>query len=151
MYLTYVFDTYMFTYMPPGRHPHRRRGPRSRNRWYTEAEGWQVQARIERYVEPALLLLLSEGSSHGYELAEQLADFLEVDRVDYGNLYRMLRSLEAEGIVTSEWNDELPGRSKRTYELTPLGEELLAAWVSSLRTANESIAAFVQRYDERTN
>lgn len=108
-----------------------------------------MQARIERFVEPALLLLLSEGSSHGYELAEQLADLVEVERVDYGNLYRLLRSLEAEGIVTSEWNDELPGRSKRTYELTPLGEELLDSWASSLRTAHASIAAFMQRYDER--
>jgi DNA-binding PadR family transcriptional regulator len=109
-----------------------------------------VQARVERFVEPALLLLLSEGSSHGYELAEQLAGLLQVERVDYGNLYRMLRGLEAEDIVSSEWNDELAGRSKRTYELTPLGEELLERWVSSLRSANESITAFVQRFDERT-
>jgi DNA-binding PadR family transcriptional regulator len=107
-------------------------------------------ARIERFFEPALLLLLSEGSSHGYDLAEQLADLLDVDRVDYGNLYRMLRGLEAEGIVTSEWNDELPGRSKRTYELTPAGKELLDRWVASLRSAGESITAFVQRFDERT-
>lgn len=136
--------------MPPRRPPHhRRRGPRSRNRWYTETDGWEVQARIERFVEPALLLLLSEGASHGYELAEQLADLLQVERVDYGNLYRMLRSLEAEEVVTSEWNDELPGRSKRTYELTANGEQLLDAWVASLRTANESITAFLQRTDER--
>jgi len=108
-----------------------------------------VQARIERFVEPALLLLLSEGASHGYELAEQLADLLQVERVDYGNLYRMLRRLEAEEVVTSEWNDELPGRSKRTYELTAKGEQLLDAWVASLRTANESITTFLQRSDER--
>jgi DNA-binding PadR family transcriptional regulator len=108
-----------------------------------------VQARVERFVEPALLLLLSEGSSHGYELAEQLADLLKVERVDYGNLYRMLRGLEAEDVVTSAWNDELPGRSKRTYELTPNGEALLERWVSSLRSTNESITAFVQRFDER--
>jgi DNA-binding PadR family transcriptional regulator len=108
-----------------------------------------VQARIERFIEPALLLLLSEGSSHGYDLAEQLAELVDVERVDYGNLYRMLRGLEAEGIVVSEWNDELPGRAKRTYELTAAGEELLGRWVASLRLANESITAFVQRFDER--
>ncbi len=136
--------------MSPRRPPHHhRRGPRSRNRWYTESDGWEVQARIERFVEPALLLHLSEGSSHGYELAEQLADMLGVDRVDYGNLYRMLRGLESEGVVTSEWNDELPGRSKRTYELTEHGEQLLEQWVASLRATNESITRFVNRYDER--
>ncbi len=137
--------------MAPGRHPHhhRGRGPRARNRWHTEEDGWQVQARIERYVEPALLLLLSEGASHGYELADQMANLLDVERVDYGNLYRLLRSLEGEGIVESEWNDELPGRSKRTYELTDQGRQLLDAWVTSLRAANESVSAFLQRYDER--
>ena len=73
-----------------------------------------MQARVERYVEPALLLLLSEGGTHGYDLADQLAELMDVERVDYGNLYRLLRDAESEGIVTSEWNDELPGRAKRT-------------------------------------
>ena len=140
------------TDMARGQHPHhhgQHRGPRSRNRSYSDREGWQVQARVERYVEPALLLLLSEGGTHGYDLADQLAELMDVERVDYGNLYRLLRDAESEGIVTSEWNDELPGRAKRTYQLTALGEQLLDAWVSSLRTASESIAAFVKRYEER--
>jgi DNA-binding PadR family transcriptional regulator len=108
-----------------------------------------VQARVERFVEPALLLLLSEGATHGYDLADQLASLVDAERVDYGNLYRALREAESEGIVISEWNDDLPGRSKRTYELTPLGKDLLEAWVLSLRAARESIDSFLERYDER--
>ena len=137
--------------MTRGQHPHHRgrRGPRSRNRWYSDGEGWQVQARVERFVEPALLLLLSEGATHGYDLADQLAALMDAERVDYGNLYRALREAESEGIVASDWNDDLPGRSKRTYELTPLGKELLEAWVLSLRAARESIDSFLERYDER--
>jgi len=108
-----------------------------------------VQARVERFVEPALLLLLSEGATHGYDLADQLASLMDAERVDYGNLYRALREAESEGIVASAWNDDLPGRSKRTYELTPLGKELLEAWVLSLRAARESIDSFLERYDER--
>lgn len=137
--------------MPRGQHPghHGRRGPRSRNRWYSERTGWQVQARIERFVEPSLLLLLSEGPTHGYDLADRLATLMDAERVDYGNLYRALREAESEGIVASEWNDDLPGRAKRTYELTSMGEELLDAWVSSLRAARESIDSFLERYSER--
>ena len=108
-----------------------------------------MQARIERFVEPALLLLLSEGATHGYDLADRLVTLMDAERVDYGNLYRALREAESEGIVASAWNDDLPGRAKRTYELTPLGRELLEAWVSSLRTARESIDSFLERYDER--
>jgi len=70
--------------------------------------------------------------------------------IDYGNLYRLLRSLEGEGIVTSHWNDDAPGRSKRTYELTDHGAALLAAWAGALRAGNQRIAEFLQQYDERT-
>jgi hypothetical protein len=69
----------------------------------------EVYARVERFVEPALLLALQAGRSHGYELAERLADVIGVETVDYGNLYRLLRSLEQEGIVSSEWNDQTEG------------------------------------------
>ena len=40
------------------------------------------------------------------------------ERVDVGNLYRVLRALEEQGLVTSEWDETLPGPAKRTYELT---------------------------------
>lgn len=110
---------------------------------------WEVTARVQRFVEPALLLVLNEGKSHGYELAERLADVIETDSVDYGNLYRLLRSLENEEIVSSEWNDESEGRSKREYQLTESGELLLEAWVASLRQTDNRIAAFLRRYEER--
>ena len=110
---------------------------------------WEVTARVQRFVEPALLLVLKEGKSHGYELAERLADVIETDSVDYGNLYRLLRSLENEEIVSSEWNDESEGRSKREYQLTESGELLLEAWVESLRQTDNRIAAFLRRYEER--
>ena len=138
--------------MPPKPHPHRRRrrgGPRARNRRLTAPGRWEVNARVERFIEPALLLTLHEGPSHGYELAERLADEMGVERIDYGNLYRLLRGLEQEGIVTSEWNDDLPGRSKRTYELTDDGHALLAGWAESLRGINEQISTFLNRYNQR--
>jgi DNA-binding PadR family transcriptional regulator len=101
---------------------------------------------VERFVEPAVLLLLAEGPSHGYDLADALEGLLEEGRVDFGNLYRLLRSLEAEGIVASSWSDEAPGPLKRTYELTDEGTALLATWAESLRVGQERVAAFLQRY-----
>lgn len=106
-------------------------------------------ARVERFVEPALLLALDEGRSHGYELADRLADVIGVESVDYGNLYRLLRSLEQEGIVLSEWEAQSDAPSKRQYELTGSGELLLEAWADALRKTDERIAALVRRYEER--
>ena len=60
---------------------------------------WAVRARVERLVEPALLLLLHERPRHGYDLLENIPALIgDSAEVDLGN-YRLLRGLEAEGLV----------------------------------------------------
>lgn len=105
-----------------------------------------MRARIERFVEPALLLLLCDGPAHGYELADGLGAYESDDRIDLGNLYRLLHRLEEEGILTSEWDHDAPGRSKRQYELTPDGRRLLDTWAGALERANEQIGKFLESY-----
>jgi poly-beta-hydroxybutyrate-responsive repressor len=107
-----------------------------------------VRARVERFVEPSLLLLLRERPLHGYELIDRLPELAGEGRIDVGNLYRLLRSLEAEGLVTSEWSAELPGPAKRTYELTPEGRRLLDRWAEALREAQQDVQNFLDRYDQ---
>jgi poly-beta-hydroxybutyrate-responsive repressor len=104
-----------------------------------------VRARVERFGEPALLLLLAGRPTHGYELLERLPDLLGDERVDVGNVYRALRSLEDEGLVTSEWSADLPGPAKRTYTLTDEGHGLLEAWVESLAALTGGLEGFVER------
>lgn len=124
-----------------------RTDPQPRCRCRVGLAGFEVRAKVERFTEPAVLLLLAERPSHGYELAESLEGLLEEGRVDFGNLYRLLRSLEAEGLVSSSWHDKVARPLKRTYELTEAGAALLGAWATSLRAAVERIDALLQRYD----
>lgn len=85
---------------------------------------------------------------HGYEILDLLPDIArEERRVDLGNLYRLLRSLEEEGIVSSEWDEGLSGPAKRTYRLTDSGRELLARWAAALGEARDVITAFIDRYE----
>jgi PadR family transcriptional regulator, regulatory protein PadR len=109
---------------------------------------YDVRARVERFAEPAVLLLLRERPAHGYELLEQLPA-VTGERVDMGNLYRFLRLLEAEDIVRSEWDDEAAGPTKRVYELTDEGHALLDEWASALRAAQARTDAFLTRHGER--
>ena len=127
------------------RHRHRHR---TRSRHQTRPGHWHVRARVERFVEPSLLLLLRERPLHGYELIERLPELAGEGRIDVGNLYRLLRALEAEGLVTSEWSAELPGPAKRTYELTPEGQRLLDRWAEALREAQQDVQNFLNRYDQ---
>jgi PadR family transcriptional regulator PadR len=130
----------------------RRRGGRpwrgARCRWQVRPGEWSVRARVERFTEPSVLLLLREQPAHGYDLLDQLAVLTREERVDMGNLYRVLRALEDEDIVSSEWRDDLPGPSKRVYELTGAGRGLLDQWVSALGDARDQIDEFLERYEQ---
>jgi PadR family transcriptional regulator PadR len=110
---------------------------------------WGVRARVERFSEPALLLLLRERATHGYELLEVLPTLTGEARVDMGNLYRVLRALEEDGLVSSRWEAGAPGPAKRTYELTAEGNRLLDEWASALRRSRERIDTFIERYEGR--
>jgi PadR family transcriptional regulator, regulatory protein PadR len=122
---------------------------RSRSRAFVRPGHWRVRARVERFVEPSLLLLLRERPMHGYELIERLPELAGTEtRVDVGNLYRVLRALEEEGIVRSEWSADLPGPAKRTYELTDAGRRLLDRWAEALRGAQGVISRFLDRYEQ---
>jgi len=110
---------------------------------------WGVRARVERFSEPALLLLLRERAAHGYELLDALPALTGEARVDMGNLYRVLRALEEDGLVRSEWQANAPGPAKRTYELTAAGRRLLDEWASALGRSRERIDAFLDRYEGR--
>jgi poly-beta-hydroxybutyrate-responsive repressor len=108
-----------------------------------------VFARVERFTEPALLLLLRERPAHGYDLLERLPELTGEQRVEMGNLYRLLRALEEEALVTSEWDDESPGPAKRRYALTDHGRHLLDQWAAALRKSQERTDRFLERYEER--
>jgi PadR family transcriptional regulator PadR len=126
---------------------HRRpRGPRSRS--LLSPGHWDVRVRVERFLEPALLLLLHERPAHGYELLEQLPELMPEERVDMGNLYRILRALEEDGIVASEWREDLSGPTKRVYELTDAGRRLLEQWARAFRKTQRHMGAFVERYEQ---
>ena len=108
-----------------------------------------MKARVERFTEPTILLLLREGAKHGYELLERLPGLsIEDGRIDLGNLYRLLRALEAEGLVSSQWQTE-SGPPRRVYQLTPSGADLLDSWASSLRDTRSTIDRFLVTYERR--
>jgi PadR family transcriptional regulator PadR len=117
-----------------------RHGPRSRRH---HGGRWRVFARVERFTEPALLLLLRERPAHGYDLLERLPELTGESRVEMGNLYRLLRALEEEGLVASEWRD-----GKRTYAITEPGAQLLDQWAAALRTSQERTQRFLERYEQ---
>lgn len=97
------------------------------------------------FLRPCLLLLLAEMPSHGYDLLERLGQ-LGLPAADPGGLYRLLRALERDGLVSSRWETSETGPARRTYELTPEGDEWLHAWAGALAEGRRIVGAFLERY-----
>jgi PadR family transcriptional regulator PadR len=73
---------------------------------------------------------------YGYTLRQALAeDGLEMEE---STLYPLLRRLEAQGLLVSEWRDE-DRRKKRFYRLSPEGETLLARLLEEWRRISRSL------------
>ncbi len=96
------------------------------------------RGQIARLAEPCLLVLLQEGDRHGYELIAGLGRFgMDLDALDSGQLYRILRQMEEAGWVTSAWEPGDAGPARRVYSLAPLGRQALAMWQEELASTHE--------------
>lgn len=97
------------------------------------------------YLRPCLLLLLAEGTSHGYELLDRVAA-LGLARSDPGRLYRCLRAMDEDGLVRSVWEPSTSGPARRTYALTEEGREWLHALAGSLAEVSLALGTYHRRY-----
>lgn len=83
----------------------------------------------------AVLARLRE-ERYGYTLRQALAaDGLEMEE---STLYPLLRRLESQGLLQSEWREE-EKRRKRFYRLSPMGEAMLSALADEWRGINASL------------
>jgi PadR family transcriptional regulator PadR len=75
---------------------------------------------------------------YGYTLRKQLAE--KGMDIDEGTLYPLLRRLETQGLLESQWREE-EKRNKRFYRLSPGGKEVFEALVGEWRKINSSLDA----------
>ena len=99
----------------------------------------------KNFVLPFILLLLSKFSLHGYELSQKLETF-GFKTLDQGNLYRMLRQLEKDKLVSSEWDTTGSGPAKRRYSITKAGVTYLKGYANQLETYQSILDQFFKMY-----
>lgn len=106
-------------------------------------------SRIRGFIQPWILLLLSEKPSHGYELLERLHEGTPETPADTALLYRTLRNMESDGLLASGWETGGTGPARRLYTMTSDGVECLHAWTLNLRRTRERLDEFIAVYEER--
>ena len=81
---------------------------------------------------------------YGYTLRKALAEHgLEIDE---GTLYPLLRRLESQGLLASEWREH-EKRNKRFYRLSPEGETILTQLISEWQGLDTSIRAVIGQHE----
>jgi len=81
------------------------------------------------------------GERYGYTLRKALADDgLEIDE---GTLYPLLRRLESQGLLVSQWREE-DKRNKRFYRLSSVGVQTLEQLLSEWQRINTSLSKILQ-------
>jgi PadR family transcriptional regulator PadR len=75
---------------------------------------------------------------YGYTLRKDLGL-----AIDEGTLYPLLRRLETQGLLASEWREENK-RNKRFYRLSAQGERILGQLLEEWQTINASLNKILQ-------
>src|ERR1022692_1044656 len=85
---------------------------------------------------------------YGYTLRKTLSEHgLEIDE---GTLYPLLRRLETQGLLASEWREE-EKRKKRFYLLSADGALVLDQFLSECRTLDSEIHIILKEKSHGTN
>ena len=98
-----------------------------------ESNGLLENLRLELRRGCLVLAVLAElrNEQYGYTLRKALAE--QGVEIDEGTLYPLLRRLESQGLLVSEWREE-DKRNKRFYRISREGKvvlkQLLAEWQS---------------------
>ncbi|MBA2700804.1 MAG: helix-turn-helix transcriptional regulator, partial [Chloroflexi bacterium] len=108
-------------------------------------EGEIPGALPRNFARSCLLLLIAEQPSHGYDLLERMSR-LGLDASDPGGLYRSLRSMEREELVTSHWETSATGPARRVYRLLPAGRAALDESAAALTETQAVLAAYLARH-----
>jgi PadR family transcriptional regulator PadR len=78
---------------------------------------------------------------YGYTLRKALAE--QGMAIDEGTLYPLLRRLESQGLLLSEWREE-DKRNKRFYRLSPEGRVILKQLLAEWRSIDSSLSEILK-------
>lgn len=91
---------------------------------------------LNRLTQPAILSILNdlEESQHGYIIVQLLAQtpMYGGKKPDATGVYRTLKQMEKDELVTSSWDTPDSGPAKKGFLITDKGRKTLRRWVDTL-------------------
>ena len=103
----------------------------------------QLGKSLSRLTQPSILAVLAQSDKpmHGYLIIQEIAGgpMFGGNAPDPTGVYRILKQMENNNLVESEWDTSESGPAKRCYTLTDAGKACLRRWVDSLACYAASI------------
>jgi PadR family transcriptional regulator PadR len=107
--------------------------------------------KMDRFLEVCLLVLLYDKLGYGYGLIEDLEYFgFSSEELNVSTLYRTLRKMENQNLVTSFWEESGLGPKRRVYKITETGKTELDNWIAVLKGRRNRIKNLIDKYEEKT-
>jgi poly-beta-hydroxybutyrate-responsive repressor len=96
---------------------------------------------LDKLIRPAVLTVLAGGDLHGYAIVQRIGEMsiFRGQSPDAAGVYRALRAMEKEGMLTCQWDVSGRGPAKRQYRLTPPGRQCLEQWAMTLEQYRQAI------------
>jgi PadR family transcriptional regulator, regulatory protein PadR len=86
----------------------------------------------------AIIDLIKDKSVHGGEIYQSLKEKFQID-TPRGIIYTILRRMEGDGLVVSNWDIQESGPARRLYRITEEGLEYLKYAMDKLRRSRQMI------------
>ncbi len=106
--------------------------------------------KAETFLKVCLLTLLLDKTGHGYSLIEGLEDYgFDKNDLSVSTLYRNLRKMEKEGLVSSSWKEGHSGPKKRVYTITKAGKENLSEYINFIKYRKSLMKNLIDTYENK--
>lgn len=101
---------------------------------------------LDRLIQPAILVILTEGPLHGYRVAERIGEMpsFSAQKPDVSGVYRSLKSMERKELVVGSWDVSESGPAKKCYQITPSGRRCLGEWVNTLEHYRKCVTDLIR-------
>jgi DNA-binding PadR family transcriptional regulator len=102
------------------------------------------------FLQPCFLLQLHNQDRHGYDLLHGLQEFIaDADDYDPSIIYRIMRDMETNGLVSSYEGTVSRGPKRRMYNLTEQGRNQLSSWITDLQKTRDEIDHLLTVYQKQ--
>ena len=108
---------------------------------------------LDHFLQPTILMLLKNEEMHGFLLLKKISEtpLFAGEYPDPTGLYRFLKKMEAQGMLSSREELQKDFPSKKMYSITAYGSECLENWEQTIRQYAEELLQLTDLISKANN